>query len=133
MVGCHRSTIQREVTANGGRTGYSAHTAHARARHRRSRSRSRYRFDTDPGLADEVRRLLCAGYSPYAIAHITNNVCAETIYQGIYSGRLNVNPDQVLRTRRRQRRHVEELQRVRPRAHLGPVDRPRGGAGGASR
>ncbi len=102
QLGYHRSTIQREVDRNGGRDAYSAQGARQRAR--RLASRSRFRFDTDPDLADEVRRLLVAGYSPYAVADQLP-VCAETIYQGIYSGRLGVDPTGVLRTRRPKRRH----------------------------
>lgn len=102
QVGCHRSSIQREVVRNGGREAYSAQAAGIRAR--RLRSRSRFRFDMDPGLAGRVRRLIVAGYSPYAVADRTG-VCAETIYQGIYSGRLGLDPTIVLRTRRRKRRH----------------------------
>jgi IS30 family transposase len=45
-----------------------------------------------------------AGYSPYAAAQQTS-VCAETIYRGIYTGRLGVDPTAVLRTRRPKRRH----------------------------
>lgn len=103
VVGRHRSTIQREVARNGGRSSYRAHRAHTRAREQASRPR--YRFDLDPQLAVRVRHLLIMGYSPYAVAHLTKTVCAETIYQGIYSGRLNMDPEQVLRTRRPRRRH----------------------------
>ena len=103
QVGCHRSTVQREVTRNGGRDAYSAQAAHRRARH--LATRSRFVFDTDRGLAGEVRRLLVAGYSPFAVACAVGVVCAETIYQGIYSGRLGLDPARVLRTRRPKRRH----------------------------
>lgn len=103
QVGCHRSTIQREVDRNGGRDSYSARAAQQRAR--RLASRSRFRFETDPDLADEVRRLLVAGYSPYAVAHQLGVLCAETIYRGIYSGHLGLDPSMVLHTRRPKRRH----------------------------
>jgi IS30 family transposase len=103
QVGCHRSSIQREVDRNGGRDAYSAQAATIRAR--RLRSRSRFRFDHDPGLAKQVQALIVAGYSPYTVAQITGTVCAETIYQGIYSGRLGLDPTVVLRTRRPKRRH----------------------------
>jgi IS30 family transposase len=102
-VGCHRSTIEREVTRNGGRDDYSAQGAQRRARH--LATRSRFIFDTDQSLAGEVRRLLVAGYSPFAVARTVGVVCAETIYQGIYSGRLGLDPTRVLRTRRPKRRH----------------------------
>jgi len=49
--------------------------------------------------------MLVTGYSPYAVAHQLGVLCAETIYQGIYSGRLGVDPTVVLRTRRPKRRH----------------------------
>lgn len=101
-LGRHRSTIQREVCRNGGRDGYSAHAAEERARS--AASRTAFRFD-DPVLADEISGWLKLGYSPYAAAQLSGAVCAETIYQGIYRGRLEVEPTQTLRTRRNQRRH----------------------------
>jgi IS30 family transposase len=109
QVGFHRSTIQREVTRNGGRNTYSARRGHRRCRLEAAK-RSRFRFDTDPDLAAEVVRLLVAGYSPYAVAVKTGAVCAETIYQAIYSGRLNLDPNEILRTRRgrRRRRHLRQ-------------------------
>ncbi len=103
-VGFHRSTVQREVTRNGGRGNYSAQRAHRRCRKQASK-RSKFRFDTDPNLTAEVRRLLIGGYSPYAVAQMTGKVSTETIYQGIYSKRLGVDPSQILRTRRPKRRH----------------------------
>lgn len=54
---------------------------------RRQARRSRFRFDTEPDLADRVRSYLIKGYSPYAVAYLLGDVCTETIYQGIYSGR----------------------------------------------
>ena len=104
QVGFHRSTIQREVARNGGRHTYSARRAQRRCREQASRG-SGFRFDREPDLAAEVRRLLVAGYSPYAIAYMTGQVCTETIYQGIYSKRLGLESREVLRTRRPKRRH----------------------------
>ena len=117
VVGCHRSTIEREVTQNGGRNAYSAHVGHRRALQRRRRSR--FRFDLDPELAATVRQLLVVGYSPYAVAHITGAVCAETIYQGIYSGRLGLEARCVLRTRRPRRRHRHLRQPTNSGNYLG--------------
>ena len=93
-VGCHRSTVQREVARNGGRRDYSSFRAQQRAVGQRQR---RCRFELDVDLAAVVRDELVAGYSPWSIAQDLP-VCAETIYQGVYSGVLGVDPEQVLRT-----------------------------------
>lgn len=125
-VGCHRSTVQREVTRNGGRSNYSSHEAQQRAT--RSACRRRFLFDIDPGLADEVRGWLIQGYSPYAAAVFTGRVCAETIYRAVYDGRLGVTPAQVLRTRRVKRRHRHLRQPTSDGNYLGAFltiwDRP---------
>lgn len=117
MVGCHRSTIAREVARNGGRCVYSVSRGEERARN--NSTRSRFLFDSDPELATAVRQLLVTGYSPYAVAHLTGAVSSETIYQGIYSGRLGVDPKQVLRTRRPRRRHRHLRQRPNSGNYLG--------------
>ena len=117
QLGCHRSTVQREVGRNGGRANYSAAAAHRRAC--LASSRSQFRFDTEPDLADEIRRHLIKGYSPYAVAHLLGTVCAETIYQGIYSGRLGLKPVDVLRTRRPRRRHRHLRQPTNDGNYLG--------------
>jgi IS30 family transposase len=125
-VGCHRSTIQREVAGNGGRHGYSALEAHQKARERATRSWSR--LGERKALAAEVRRLLVAGYSPYAVAARTD-VCTETIYQAVYSGILGLDPKDVLRTRRPKRRHRRDRQPTSDGNYLGdftPIsDRPK--------
>ena len=100
-VGCHRSTIQREIARNGGAGSYSALAAQRRARRQRQRLG---KLERDHDLAGQVRQELVAGYSPYAISKWLP-VSAETIYQGIYSGVLGLRPEEVLRTRRPKRRH----------------------------
>jgi IS30 family transposase len=115
-VGCHRSTVQREVVGNGGRHGYSVLQAHAEARE--NTKRKPWRFAKDRALATEVCRLLVAGYSPYAVA-ATTGVCTETIYQGIYSGTLGLDPRDVLRTRRPDRRHRRDKQPTSDGNYLG--------------
>ena len=115
-VGCHRSTVQREVVGNGGRHGYSAFQAHAEALE--NTKRKPWRFAKNPALTTEVRLLLVAGYSPYAVAARTE-VCTETIYQGIYSGSLGLDPRDVLRTRRPDRRHRRDKQPTSDGNYLG--------------
>ncbi len=65
----------------------------------------------DPELASQVSEELVAGYSPWTIAQRLP-VCAETIYRGVYSGVLDVDPEQVLRTRpkskKRRHRHLRQ-------------------------
>jgi IS30 family transposase len=101
-LGRHRSTIQREISRNGGRDAYRAHQAMTRAA--TVRPRRRCRFHTDPGLAAQVRDHLTAGYSPAGTTHLLGSVCTETIYTGVYNGRLNLTAAQVLRSRRPSRR-----------------------------
>lgn len=101
-LGRHRSTIQREVVRNGGRASYRAHAAqHAADKKRPKRI---WRFLTDPDLAAQVRCHLNIGYSPAGTARLLGTVSAETIYTGIYTGRLGVTASEVLRTRRCTRR-----------------------------
>lgn len=103
-LGRHRSTIQREVTRNGGPRAYSAHTAEQRAQQHACRRSTK--FQRDPVLAKTVRGELIAGYSPYSVSiRIGQRVRHETIYKGVYDGTLGVAPETVLRTRRTRRKH----------------------------
>ena len=108
--GRHRSTIEREVTRNGGRYSYRACEAHSRAS-RLSPSRP-IKLATDEELATKIRDHLLAGYSPAGTSHLVGGVCTETIYQGIYRGHLDVVARQVLRTRRHRRRRREARQEM---------------------
>ncbi len=114
-VGCHRSTVQREIKRNSTTVGYSSRHAHEQARFRQRREG---KFERDQELADQVRRDLVAGYSPYAISSWLP-VSAETIYQGIYSGILGLRPQEVLRTRRPHRRHRYRKQPTSDGNYLG--------------
>ena len=101
-LGRHRSTIQREVARCGNRRSYSAGKADRHA-HGERRRRVRFRFD-DPGLRARTIRLLIAGWSPAMVATKVG-VATETVYAGVYSGRLGLDPRDVLRTRPPKRRH----------------------------
>ncbi len=114
-LGCHRSTVQREITRNSCGDGYSARYAHEQAGRRRRRLG---KLQRDPELADQVRRGLVAGYSPWAIS-CWLPVSAETIYQGIYSGVLGLRPEDVLRTRRPHRRYRHRKQPTSDGNYLG--------------
>lgn len=102
ILGRHRSTIQRDVDANGGRHRYRANTAQRAAHDKRPRRKCR--LVTEPELAAKVTSHLTAGYSPAGTAHLIGGIATETIYQGIYRGLLEVKPTEVLRTRRHRRR-----------------------------
>jgi transposase, IS30 family len=67
-VGRHRSTIEREITANGSRDNYRADFAHDRAAVLRSRPRKAL-LGIDGPLKTLVETELAAGRSPAAIAH----------------------------------------------------------------
>lgn len=101
-LGRHRSSVQREVDTNGGRSRYRAAAAHRRAE--QAKPCRQHRLVAEPALADQVRSHLEAGYSPAGTAHLLGGIGTETIYQGIYRGLLGVKATEVLRTRRHRRR-----------------------------
>lgn len=115
-LGCHRSTVQREVARNGGRLRYSAHAAQQRAEE--LMTRQVFLFDKNPQLCERVTKLLIQGYSPFAVAKFVG-ISHETVYQGLYSGRLGLDPQQVLRTRRPKRRHRHLRQATNSGNYLG--------------
>ncbi len=91
-LGRHRSTINREISRNGGRGGYSAISAQAAADALRARPKAT-KFEADPVLAAHVTARLEAKDSPMTIsielARGTHGVTAEAshecIYQAIYA------------------------------------------------
>jgi len=108
----HPTTVAREVTGRGGRSGYRP----AVAQHAAVRARRRPRLSilaVPSGIRDRVAGELKQGRSPVAIwadlvAENQPRVCVETIYTAVYDGRLGVKPAECLRTRRRRRRHRQE-------------------------
>jgi len=104
----HRTTVAREVTGRGGRSGYRPAVAQNAAV--RARRRPRLSILAVPGgIRDRVATELRQGRSPVAIwadlvAENQPRVCVETIYTAVYDGRLGVKPAECLRTRRRRRR-----------------------------
>jgi transposase, IS30 family len=114
-VGHHRTTIEREISANGGRDGYRADLADDRGAVLRSRPRKPL-LATDGPSKTVVETELAAGRSPAAIAHTIRPanmidatapmvmVSTETIYQALFNGVLTVKPQDCLRTRRPRRR-----------------------------
>ncbi len=124
--GRHRSTVQREVDRNGGRSAYRAGAAQARAV--RLRPCRIAKLISDPALAADVRARLKAGFSPAAIAHLLHGASTETIYQGVYSGVLGVKACDVLRSRRHRRRRRNAADHRAPSHLLGAFtsihDRP---------
>ena len=114
-LGRHRSTIWREIRANGGREQYRAFRAHDRAALGARRYRDRW-WETRPWLWDQVQELLGQWWSPQQIAWLLrkqhpNDACwwvsHESIYQAIYvqgRGTLRKELAACLRTGRAQRR-----------------------------
>lgn len=90
--GRHRCTIGREISRNGGRSGYSATAAGVRATLQRARPKVA-KLVADPVLASHVETRLRAKDSPMTIsielARGTHGVRAkvshECIYQGVYA------------------------------------------------
>lgn len=105
-LGCHRTTVSREVARNGGREAYSPSAAQTRCEVMRRRCRP-LKLD-DPQLAGRVEGELKAGFSPVGasrrLAREGILVSHETIYRAIYAGRFAVTAQQCLRTRRPARR-----------------------------
>ena len=115
-VGCHRGTIGREITANGGRSGYRAWAAQDRADERACRPKPRW-FEERPWLWDYVVELLRTQvWSPEQIAARLRRdhpdepqwwVSHEAIYQAIFvqpKGALRKELAACLRSGRAQRR-----------------------------
>jgi IS30 family transposase len=115
-VGCHRGTIGREITANGGRDGYRAYRAQDRADQAARRPKPRW-FEERPWLWDHVGELLrTQTWSPEQIAERLRRdhpdepqwwVSHEAIYQALYvqpKGTLRKELAACLRSGRAQRR-----------------------------
>lgn len=114
-LGRHRSTVWREIRANGGRGRYRAFRAHDRAALRARRSRPLW-FETRPELWGLVEEKLRLWWSPQQISkwlRIEHRddaswwVSHESIYQAIYvqgRGSLRRELAQCLRTGRAKRR-----------------------------
>jgi transposase, IS30 family len=107
-LGRHPTTISREVTANGGRSGYRSAVAERRSE--RCLRRPRELVLARPGpLRERVTAELKLGRSPQAIwadlvAERVESVAVETIYSAVYSGVLDVKARDCLRMRRPRRR-----------------------------
>ena len=91
-LGRHRSTVWREIKANGGRRLYRAFRAHDEATLRAKRSRASW-WETRPLLWEYVYQQLQARWSPQQISHRLRKehpddaswwVSHESIYQAIY-------------------------------------------------
>lgn len=110
-LGCHRSSVWREISNNGGRDGYSAWRAHECAAQQARRPRKRW-FETRAWLWEEVIERLREYWSPEQISERLHKqhpddaswwVSHESIYQAIYvqsKGELRTELIQCLRTRR---------------------------------
>lgn len=111
-VGCHRTTVSREVSRNGGRDSYSPLAAQTR-REELSRRRRPPKL-SDPVLAERVVDDLVAGFSPAATARRLaaegTMISHETIYRAVYDGTIQVDPRVCLRSgRARRRRRKRDL------------------------
>ena len=91
-VGRHRTSVWREVSANGGRGGYRPVLAQRRAE-RLARRPKPTKLASRPGLAERVRADLEQWWSPQQISHrlrvefgddATMRISPETIYQSLF-------------------------------------------------
>jgi IS30 family transposase len=92
-IGCHRSTVWREIALNGGRAGYRAFRAQGHADQRACRPKPRW-FEERPWLWAQILELLQTGaWSPEQVAarlrrdHPDESqwwVSHEAIYQAVY-------------------------------------------------
>jgi IS30 family transposase len=107
-LGRDRSTISREICANGGRDRYRAAAAQIRAV-RLARRPKPFMLIADPVLAAEVEVLLANKYSPQTcskmLAERGMTISHETLYRACYQSGRGLDPDMWKRLpRRRQRR-----------------------------
>src|SRR5487761_1963599 len=107
-AGRHPTTIAREVTGHGGRSGYRPAVAERSAQRALRRPRAR-RLAASGALRVRVTGELRLGRSPVAIwadlvAEGAERVCVETIYAAVYAGTLEVKAAACLRMRRPRRR-----------------------------
>ena len=114
-LGRHRSTVWREIRANGGRDSYRAFRAHDGAALRARRCRARW-WETRPGLWEQVQQELHKWWSPQQISDWLRKqhpddaswwVSHESIYQAIYvqgRGTLRKELAKCLRTGRANRK-----------------------------
>jgi IS30 family transposase len=91
-IGCHRSTVKREVDNNGGRAGYKAWRADRRAFENASRPKAS-KLMSNPALHDQVEIGLVKHWSPEQISarlivdfpdDAEMRVSHETIYQSLF-------------------------------------------------
>ena len=125
-LGRHRSTVWREIKANGGRSSYRAFRAHDRAALRARRSRACW-WETRPELWLLVQVKLHQWWSPQQIARWLRKehpddaswwVSHESIYQAVYiqgRGSLRKELATCLRTGRAKRRPRNTNQREQGR------------------
>jgi len=121
-VGCHRSTISRELKRNGGREVYRAVAAERRAVQCARRPKLS-KFEANPRLGATVSAWLAKSWSPQQISarlrvefpdDESMRVSHETTYQAIYvygRGGLKAELAKHLRTKRPQRRSRSETTR----------------------
>jgi len=114
-IGRAPSTVSREVKLNGGRSDYRAVDAEATVRERAQRPKKR-RLESDARLRKVVEAGLDEFWSPTQISKTLveeypndprMRVSPETIYEAIYQGVVDRQPQRCLRTKRprRVRRH----------------------------
>lgn len=121
-LGCHRSTVSRELARNNGRDSYSPGQAQHRADQAAKRPKPR-RVD-NPVLKARLEDLLKDLFSPAGIARILTDegmaISHETIYQAIYQGRLGVGSECLHLKRKRRRSRCEPLTTNPTGNYLGP-------------
>jgi IS30 family transposase len=129
LLGRDPSTVTRELRRNGGRHSYRAISAQRRAVKCRRRPKIP-KLVANPALARVVNKDLRAGFSPAAVSARLRRgggatVCAETLYQALYSRTfrgLTMLAHHCLRSRRRRRRPRGYRTRLTQRPHaLGSI------------
>jgi IS30 family transposase len=124
-VGCHRTTISREIARNSTSSGYRGDKAHERYVERRKACRPKSRLAYEPLREYAIEKIAVERWSPEQVAGRVKvdfpgnplmRVCHETLYKSIYTGRhfLDFLIDSLAQARKKRRKRGQGKTRRGP-------------------